>query len=306
MIKKIFLAFAVVLVGVAVTNFLSTPAHAFAVPTYEGFVNDYAEILSERVETQLEDQLTTTAEASDGAEVAVATIKSLGGDNIENVAQEFFDTWKIGKKHLDNGVLLLVAVDERKLRIQTGYGSESVITDAEAGRIIRNVITPEFKNGDYEAGIIQGVAAIEQQFIESPGFAPGIDPINKNPDLLDNLFDQFFKAFMSIFVGIFGVYLFAWMGRSKAWWPGGVVGLIFGSLTSNLVAGIFFGVIGLILDYLLSKNYQVLKKAGKTTTWKKTWGSFKTSSSSGSSFSSSSSSSFGGGGSGGGGASGGW
>ena len=171
MMKKIVCLLLVIFGGLL----WATQIRAYDVPSYDGFVNDYANILSAEVEAQLETQLQTTAEASDGAEIAVATITSLEGDTIENVAQEFFDEWQIGKQELDNGVLLLIAVDDRQIRIQTGYGAESVITDAEAGRIIRHVITPEFKTDDYEAGIIQGVAALEQQFIDSPGFAPGIN-----------------------------------------------------------------------------------------------------------------------------------
>lgn len=259
---------------------LASPAKAGDVPSYEGLVNDYAQILSPAVEDQLEADLNATAEASDGAEIAVVTITSLNGDVVENVAQEFFDTWKIGKSHLDNGVLLLVVVEDKKLRIQTGYGAESVITDAETGRIIRNVITPEFKKDDYEAGIVQGVAAIQQQFISSPGFAPGINPINQNPALIESFTDTLSWVTSIVVFGIGLIYILAWFGRSKAWWPGGVVGLILGIIAGNMVVGIFFGLVGLVLDYILSKNYKQLKKAKKSTGWKNTWGGFSTGSSS--------------------------
>ena len=304
MLKKLFLSGFLLVLSCWL---LATRTKAFDVPSYEGFINDYAEILSPDFENQLEAELQTTAEASDGAEIAVATITTLDGDTVENVAQKIFDTWQIGKKHLDNGVLLLVAVEDKKLRIHNGYGVEPVITDAEAGRIIRNVITPEFKQNDYEAGIRQGVAAIQQQFSESPGFAPGIDPINKSGIM--SVFSNVLKVTIGgIFMVVIFSYLAAWMGRSKIWWPGGLVGLGVGFLLTGMVTAVFFGLVGLLLDYILSKNYKKLKKAKKSTSWKSTWGGFKTHSSSGSSFGSSSSSgsSFGGGSSGGGGASGGW
>ena len=304
MIKKIVFSLLIILSGLL----WATKINAYDVPSYDGFINDYAEILSTEVEDQLETELQTIAEASDGAEIAVATINSLEGDTVENVAQEFFDTWQIGKKELDNGVLLLIAVNDRELRIHTGYGAESVITDAEAGRIIRNVITPEFKTNDYEAGVIQGVAALEQQFIDSPGFAPGINPINQDPDALSNFVSTFFSVTGLIFVAIVFIYLSSWLGRSKRWWPGGAIGFGLGLFINGLVAATFFGIFGLVLDYILSKNYKKLKKARRSTAWKNTWGGFKTSSSrsSWSSSSSSGGSSFGGGSSGGGGASGGW
>ncbi len=303
MIKKLLLSFLFLLISGLI---LVSPTRAYDVPSYDGFVNDYAEILSPKIEDQLETELQTTAEASDGAEIAVTTITSLDGDSVENVAQEFFDTWKIGKKHLDNGVLLLIAVEDRQLRIHTGYGAESVITDAEAGRIIRNVITPEFKNGDYESGIVQGVAAITQQFTESPGFAPGIDPINKDSGLLESFAEMFFGILGIVTIVMVVIYTLSWFGRSKAWWPGGLVGLIFGLIMNGVVTAVFFGIFGLIMDYILSKNYKQLKKAKKSTSWKNTWGGFKTTSSGRSSGSFSSGGGFSGGSSGGGGASGGW
>ncbi len=305
MFRKIGLWFLLLIISGLI---FATQIKAFDVPNYDGFVNDYAQILSPELEKQLEDELQTTAEASDGAEIAVVTITNLSGDTVENVAQEFFNTWDIGKKHLDNGVLLLVAVEDRKLRIQTGYGAEPIITDAEAGRIIKNVITPKFKKGDYEGGIRQGVAAIQQQFVDSPGFAPGIDPINKNPNLLNSLSETIGAIVVSIIAMVAITYFSSWLGRSKSWWPGGLVGLGLGILISSIALGIFFGLFGLILDYILSSNYKTLKKNKKSTTWKNSWGGFSSGSSSSSSSSSSfsSGSSFGGGSSGGGGASGSW
>lgn len=299
--KKLVISFLVFLLG---GWLLVAKAQAFNVPDYEGLVNDYAEVVSPAVEEQLETELQATAAATNGAEIAVVTIQSLEGDTVENVAQEFFDSWQIGRKEADNGVLLLVVIDDRQLRIQTGYGTETVITDAEAGRIMRNVITPKFKSGDHEGGIIQGVAAIKQQLVDDPNFSTSINPLNKDPELISTFGAALSTTVLTIMVVIFAVYLGAWFGRSKAWWPGGLVGLGLGLMIGSVAAGVFFGLIGLILDYILSKNYKTWKKKKKSSDWKSTWGGFRTGSSSRSS--SRSSFSFGGGSSGGGGASGGW
>ena len=95
-----------------------------------------------------------------GAQIVVAVVKDLGGYDIEGYANEMFREWGIGDKEKNNGVLLLVAPDERKLRIEVGYGLEGAIPDGKAGRIIRNEITPYFKNNQYDEGILNGTKAI--------------------------------------------------------------------------------------------------------------------------------------------------
>lgn len=286
---------------------IPTQVEAYEVPPYEGLVNDYAQILSADFEQKLETDLQSVTAASDGAEIAIVTLENLRGETIERVTQDFFDEWQIGKEELDNGVLLLAAMEEHALRIQTGYGAEAVITDAEAGRIIRRQISPEFKAGNYEAGILAGVKAIKEEFAQSPGFTPGVEPLNKSAGFIDK-FVQTLVVSLGIIFGIASlVYLVAWLGRSKAWWPGGLVGLGLGLIVGPLTVGLFFGLFGLVLDYILSKNYKKWSSEKKTTDWKKTWGGFHHRSGSSSSSSNSSSSfSFGGGSSGGGGASGGW
>jgi uncharacterized protein len=290
--------------GLALTLWTGA-GYAYDVPAYEGPVNDYAQILANDFESELETELSSIAAASTGAELAVVTIENLQGETVESVAQQFFDQWQIGKEKLDNGVLLLAAMEERQLRIQTGYGVEPVITDAEAGRIIRNEITPAFREEKYEAGIEAGVTAILDQFESSPGFTPSIDPLNKSERLRSGFMTLFWVTFLTVFASSFFIYFVAWLGRSKAWWPGGLVGLGLGLLL-GLIPGIFFGLFGLFLDYILSKNYKKWKLENKTTDWKKTWGGFYHSSGSSGFGSSSSGSSFGGGSSGGGGASGSW
>ncbi|MEN8252758.1 MAG: TPM domain-containing protein [Patescibacteria group bacterium] len=294
MIKKIL---ATLFLVVPLLFATSKPGHAYDVPKYDGPVNDHAQVLSDELEIELEAYLTKFAQESNGAELAIVTIKNLDGESIEDLAQQFFDDWEIGKKELDNGVLLLISIDDREMRIHTGYGVEASLTDSVVGRIIRNDIAPEFKKYNYEAGVNKGANNIIAAIQNPEQFAEKEKPVT-----------EFFIFFLVIFLITFGsglmVYIAAFLGRSKSWWLGGLIGVVLGMILASITGAIAFAIFGLILDYILSKNYKTWKLQKKATSWGKTSGGFFPTSSSKSS--SSSSFSFGGGSSGGGGASGGW
>lgn len=117
-----------------------------------GHVNDYANMLSsseqQRLETKLRSYRDTTTTV-----IAIATINSLEGRNIQQVGTELFNRWNIWEGDKNNGVLILIAKQERRMRIDVGYGLEGAIPDVMAGRIIRDVLNPNFKEGDYYAGL---------------------------------------------------------------------------------------------------------------------------------------------------------
>src|SRR5436309_13927142 len=92
--------------------------------------------------------------------MAIALFRSLEGESLEDVANRLFQTWRLGRKGLDNGVLLVVFVQDRKLRIEVGYGLEAVLTDAEADQIIRNAIAPRFREHRYAAGLEASAVAV--------------------------------------------------------------------------------------------------------------------------------------------------
>lgn len=129
------------------------------VPYLSGRVNDYGNVLSNAVEQELE-RLLKQHEDSTSNQVVVLTIDQLEDEFIEGYSIKVVDTWKLGTKNNDNGVLLLVSVQDRKMRIEVGYGLEPYLTDAKSSRIIRNVITPYFRQGDYNNGILEGARAI--------------------------------------------------------------------------------------------------------------------------------------------------
>jgi len=132
---------------------------ALEVPYLSGRVNDLADLISGDAEARIVDSL-EDFENRTGHQVAVLTIPSLEGEVLEEFSLRVSETWGLGRSEQDDGVLLLVARDDRKMRIEVGYGLEADLTDAESGRILRNILTPRFKAGDFDGGIEQGVAAI--------------------------------------------------------------------------------------------------------------------------------------------------
>ena len=132
------------------------PLSALDVPPLSGRVVDNANLLSSSEKEELTSLLESLEEAT-GAQVAVLTVATLAGDSLESFGIRVADTWKLGQKGEDNGAILIVALAERKIRIEVGYGLEDKLTDMKCGLIIRNVIAPYFQNGDYGEGITAGV-----------------------------------------------------------------------------------------------------------------------------------------------------
>lgn len=139
--------------------FLVATLWALDVPSLTGRVNDHAGILSADAKWRIEAKL-AALETSDSTQLAVLTVPTLAGDSIEDFSMRVVESWKLGQKKLDNGALLVIAKEDRKLRIEVGYGLEGKLTDLTAGRIIRQVIVPHFKRGDFEAGVEAGVDAM--------------------------------------------------------------------------------------------------------------------------------------------------
>lgn len=302
LLPTIALCFAVVSLG------------AQALPTPVGKVNDFASVLTTAQRDALDAQLADLERAT-SAEVAVVTVSSLDGRTIEGYATELFNTWGIGKKGRDNGVLILVSVGDRTMRIEVGYGLEGVLPDGLAGAVIRETFRPRFREDDYPGGILQGTTRI-------------VEIVRKNETLtaaqraaLDKATADAGKSWgMAVFLGIF-VAIGAFMAGTAA---GARVivqlffGLVFGGIalfmTTQvapreavwLLAVVAIGVLWLGLVLGRRPNWQTRirgAKGGRSTGWISGSGGSSGSSSGGSR---SGSGSFGGGRSGGGGASGSW
>lgn len=139
--------------------FAVAPAWALAVPPLEGRVNDRAGLLSPEESQRLEQKLAAHEKAT-GQQFAVLTIDSLEGDPVEDFSLRVVESWKLGKKGKDDGLLLLIVAKDRKVRIETGYGLEGVVPDAFASRVIRNLFTPAFRQKQYGLGIERTVDAL--------------------------------------------------------------------------------------------------------------------------------------------------
>jgi uncharacterized protein len=134
-------------------------AAALEVPELRGRVNDYANILTASQRDSLETVLRGAGEKT-SSQVALLTVTSLDGEVLEDFSLRVAEQWKLGQEEFDNGVLLLVAMAEKKMRIEVGYGLESIVTDLKSGYIIREIIVKEFKRGRYYDGIHNGLQAV--------------------------------------------------------------------------------------------------------------------------------------------------
>ncbi|WP_128893113.1 YgcG family protein [Erythrobacter sp. HKB08] len=154
---------------------LAAPAFAQDYPPRpEGPIYDSAEMLSPQAEAELDARL-REYNARTGRAIVVATIPSLNGANLEQYATGLFVDWGIGGAERDQGLLLLVARDDRKLRIEVGYGLHPYFGGIMSGRVIRETITPQFKAGNFDAGITQGVDRIIEHLDKSPEDAQAIE-----------------------------------------------------------------------------------------------------------------------------------
>lgn len=128
-------------------------------PSYSGYVNDYANLIDSQKESQI-NAMISSLEKNTSVEIAVLTVDDLQGLDIETYAVELFEKWKIGKRDLDNGILILVSKNDRQVRLEVGYGLEGKIPDLVANDIIENQMIPEFKRGDFGKGIFDAVERI--------------------------------------------------------------------------------------------------------------------------------------------------
>ena len=163
---------------------LASGVSALEVPYLAGRVNDQANMLEDGFEAQLEERLRLLEEET-GAQVAVLTIQSLKGDPLEDFSMRVAETWKLGREDADNGVLIVIVRDERRMRIEVGYGLEGALTDAQSGRIIDHLMAPRFREGDFNGGVGAAVDAVSSAIrgepmelpegrTETTGFNPAI------------------------------------------------------------------------------------------------------------------------------------
>lgn len=160
-----------VILAVLIMVFAASSSHAKAqsqnaIPPYQGYITDQADVLS----PEAEQTLTAIAQELDdktSAQIAVLTVDTIGNKSIEEASLEVARAWGIGDKKENTGLLILVAVSDRKLRTEVGYGLEGIIPDGLSGQIQDEKMLPYFRSGDYETGIVLGTATYADKIAQS-------------------------------------------------------------------------------------------------------------------------------------------
>jgi len=219
----------------AVTALAATP-----VPKLVARVTDLAGTLTAPQRDALEAKL-AAFEKQRGSQVAVLIVPSIGEETIEEFAGRVTDEWQLGRKGVDDGVLFAIAMKERRMRIHTGRGVQGTLTDALSKRIISEIVTPRFRNGDFAGGIDAGVDAI-MKAIEGEALPPPKEPPSRGKvDSTSSSGDLAYFALIAI--PILGMVLRSMFGRFfGATLTSGITGvaawLILGSLLIGIVAAV--------------------------------------------------------------------
>lgn len=228
---------------------LPTTVFAFEVPPNDGFITDTVPILDEQQDMSLE-QMLDAYQKETSNEIAVLIVRSLEGEEIADMAVEVGRKWGIGTEENDNGILMLIAYEDRRMFIATGYGLEGAVPDNVAAGIVETDIAPLFREGDYSGGIRAGIEALQKHIggeYTADRYAAGSG---------DGFgLGQF--LFFLLFIGF--DFLVAIFGRSKSWWLGGVVGAVIGIVLAILYAWWIsipvLAVLGLLFDFIASKMW---------------------------------------------------
>jgi uncharacterized protein len=287
----------------------------------QGFVSDFAGILSPAQREAME-SLVRGVQQETGAQVAVVTLQSLEGGQVDDFAGKLFRRWGIGQKDKNNGVLLLVALKDRKARIEVGYGLEPILPDALAGRVLDEELFPAFRQGRYAEGLDRGLRRVAEIIKRGEPAPKSVAPTGKSGAAADWPEMLFLTLFLGLFVAI--GFFFAGTGLGARQGLPIIWGLFFGGIPCfigsayALAAGTSMPLIalacvggvtaclGVWTGRRQPKSYG-RKRSHGTSGW--VWGGSSGGTSgwsSGGGFSSSGGGGFGGGSSGGGGASGSW
>lgn len=198
---------------------LACPRQALAIPSDEllnsleptGHVNDYAGVLKRSERQALESRCRELQEQT-GAQLAIVTLQSLRGGEIEDFTNKLFARWHVGEKGKDNGLMLLVAMDERKSKIEVGYGLEPIIPDVLAGRILDHQLRPEFRQQQYAAGLTAAVDKISELVKKGEPADRAALARSEEPSLGQRLL---LVLFLAIFVAVGGLLIGLGLGARQ-------------------------------------------------------------------------------------------
>ncbi len=199
------------------------PAHAETFPKLTGRVVDEAHLLQPSEIAALDAKLAALQNQSQ-RQIVVATVQSLGGDDIDDYANKLFRAWGIGDKQRNDGLLLVIAPNDRKVRVEVGYGLEGIVTDAVSGLIIRHDLSPRFKTGDYAGGINSAVDQLIAQLQLPEDEARAVAAKAKTRFARENAphFDAGSVVFIIIFLLFFVLPFLRMLGGGGRRYGGGV------------------------------------------------------------------------------------
>ena len=184
-------------------------ASALAVPALRDRVNDYADLLSASATAQIQQKL-EALEQDTGAQVVVLTIDSLEGEQLEEYSLRVAETWELGRAEQDDGALLLIAKNDRKMRLEVGYGLEPVLSDVISKRILDQILRPNFRAGDFDGGVERAIDAIDG-LIRGTGTLPPPSRGDIRTELPSRLFGGLWLLFLVPFVMVvIGTNPFQW------------------------------------------------------------------------------------------------
>ncbi len=230
--KKAHIASTLLIAAIALTLTVAAARAAAAqeFPRPSAYVNDFAGVLDETTINEL-NRILGAVENRTGAQITVAIVQSIEPLAIEDYAVKLFESWGIGKKGKDNGVLILVAMKERRIKIEVGYGLEGAVPDGVAGSIIDNDISPRFKQGDFSGGVRAGVQQVASYVLKeynltlddvAAGYQQS-EPVGKQPNIFQKIAGLIFLIFMIILFikhpTLFLLLLFSG-GRGGGWSSG--------------------------------------------------------------------------------------
>lgn len=224
------------------------PTYAFSIPEPNGFVTDIAGVLSLGELQTIEAEL-SAYQAETSNEIAVLLIPSVEGEDIAQLATDIGRQWGVGSAKNDNGILLLIAIEDRQLFIATGYGLEGAVPDIAAKYIIDTEITPAFKNGNFAEGILNGIAALKQQI--------GGEYSIESSDIDDalSLIKWILSAIMMTAVLQFFLAFIVNISVTRSWMMGAIIGGIAGYVAGGFLGLVLVALFGGIFDYIVSMLY---------------------------------------------------
>ena len=225
---------------------LPLPAQQVPVPTLQARVTDLTGTLTQQQVADLEQKL-AAFEARKGAQLALLMVPTTQPEAIEQYSIRVAEQWKVGRKGIDDGAILLVAKDDRALRIEAGYGLEGVLSDLVSNRIIQDIIVPNFKAGDFYKGVNDGLDAmmrvVDGEPLPEPKQAPRVRDLGGLESVL---------TIGIVLVFVVGGVLRAIVGRlPAALIVGGAAGFIASLLVASLLVGVVVGVIAFFFSLLI-------------------------------------------------------